>query len=433
MANVRWRSWLVLAAFSVLNALITVAIYTALGIVLPLMVKDEGWSWTAAGFGFTVIGACIGGSSYLPALMIRRVGVRTTLLAGTGLVTAGLACLAFTRSLPIYYLGAAFCGVGYQMMALIPATHVLQALFKRKSSAFGIYFTLSSALGAGGPILVLGLLRTFGQDWRQVWVAEVFAALVIGVICALAMGGRAWLARESQRMDAELAVDRALPKPVRLRVHRTEDDWTLAQALRTPQFYILLFAYFGHVLCMATTASFAMAHLTEHGVPTLTVGAMLTVEGLVGLAWRFLAGVLGDILDPRYLLLFALGALVAGMFALSVGHDYVSLIVFAVGTGIGFTVTALTVTVLVLDYFGRRHNLEIFSTICMVGAVSALGPLIGGFMRDHLGGFAPTFQIFAALNGVVFLAVLFMRPPHRAPRAAGDEAAPPPVFANDLA
>jgi hypothetical protein len=32
-------------------------------------------------------------------------------------------------------------------------------------------------------------------------------------------------------------------------------------------------------------------------------------------------------------------------------------------------------------------------------------------MRDRLGGFAPTFQLFAAVTAVVFVAVLAMRPP----------------------
>ncbi|MNL77675.1 hypothetical protein D3C87_2039090 [compost metagenome] len=49
-----------------------------------------------------------------------------------------------------------------------------------------------------------------------------------------------------------------------------------------------------------------------------------------------------------------------------------------------------------------------------MGAVSALGPVIGGMMRDRLGSFAPTFQVFAAVIGVIFIAALFMRPPRKA-------------------
>jgi len=450
MTKVGWRPWLVLFAFSLLSALITVAIYTALGIALPLMVKDLKWNWTEAGFGFTVIGGCIGASSYLPALLIRRIGVRSTLLLGTLLVAAGLLSLSATHGLTFYFLGAALCGVGYQMMALIPATHVLGALFRRRSAAFGIYFTLSSAMAAGGPLMVIGLLQLFHGDWRLLWLIEVAVALVIGAGCALAMGGPGWLALASARTDEAFAEDRAKPVVVRSAhgVQRTQEDWTLKAALKTPQFYILLAAYFGHVLCLATTASFAFQHLTEHGVSTLVIGGVLTIEALMGMVWRLLAGVLGDIVNPRYVLIFSVGALVLGMFALAAPQGYLGLLVFAVGVGIGTTVTALAVTVLLLDYFGRKHNLEIFSTVCMVGALSALGPTLGGVLRDHLGSFTPTFQLFAALNGAVFIAAVLMRPP--SPRTVGlaapdrdasplerptaaAERQPVPQLANDIA
>jgi nitrate/nitrite transporter NarK len=66
-----------------------------------------------------------------------------------------------------------------------------------------------------------------------------------------------------------------------------------------------------------------------------------------------------------------------------------------------------------LNYYGRKNNLEIFSLVCLVGAVSALGPVIGGMMRDRLGGFAPTFQLFAAVIALIFVAACFMRPPRK--------------------
>ncbi len=105
------------------------------------------------------------------------------------------------------------------------------------------------------------------------------------------------------------------------------------------------------------------------------------------------------------------------MYALAVAHGYPSLITFAVGTGIGVTVTPLAVMVLVPNYYGRTHNLEIFSTICLVGALSALGPTFGGLLRDRFGAFSSTFEVFAVLNAAAFVAVIFMRPPRKSPPA----------------
>jgi hypothetical protein len=68
---------------------------------------------------------------------------------------------------------------------------------------------------------------------------------------------------------------------------------------------------------------------------------------------------------------------------------------------------------LLLNYYGRAHNLEIFSLTCLIGTVSALGPVIAGDLRDRSGGFASGFQLFAGVIGVILLAAFFMRPPQR--------------------
>jgi len=123
--------------------------------------------------------------------------------------------------------------------------------------------------------------------------------------------------------------------------------------------------------------------------------------------------------------------------ALSVAHGYPMMLLYAVGSGLGFGLTALAVTLLLLNYYGRRHNLEIFSLTCLIGAVSALGPVIGGVIRDRTGGFAPAFQLFALVIVLVLVAVIFMRPPRR--QQSPDEPEPvlepasDPMLVTDLA
>jgi cyanate permease len=90
------------------------------------------------------------------------------------------------------------------------------------------------------------------------------------------------------------------------------------------------------------------------------------------------------------------------------------MLLYAIGSGIGFGLTLLTVTVLLLNYYGRKHNLEIFSITCLIGAVSALGPTIGGSLRDLTGSFTTTFQLFAGVIVLILIAAVFMRPPRHA-------------------
>ncbi len=411
MPKIEWRPWILVSVFSVVLFLITAATYNALGVVLPNMVREEGWSWTEAGFGFTLLGAATGGSSFIPPILIRRFGVRVTLLCGTAVMAGGFFCLAETHRALVYFLGTTLCGIGYQMMALIPGTHVLAAVFKHRALPFGIYFTSAALGGIAGPFMVFGVMHLAHDHWRVFWMTQMIAAFVVGVVCAILVGGPAALRRASEATDIEVAAEAA--KPGRSNVYRTAVDWTAREALRTPQFYVLLAAYFGHLLIGVTVASVSVAHLTQQGVTATVAGTMLSVEALMQTAGRAFGGLIGDLVDPRYLMIASLGCLAVGSAALSVAHDYPMMLLYAVGSGIGFGLTLLTVTVLLLNYYGRKHNLEIFSITCLIGAVSALGPTIGGSLRDLTGSFASTFQLFAGVIAVILIAVVFMRPPHR--------------------
>jgi MFS family permease len=338
-------------------------------------------------------------------------------------MAAGFACLSQTHGPLVYFLGTTLCGIGFQMMALIPGTHVLAAAFRHRGLPFGLYFTAGSAGGVAGPVMALSVMHLLHDDWRQFWVSQAVAAVVVGAIGVLLVGSPKWLAMRAAETDRDIAQEAA--KPRASSVYRTAIDWTARQAVRTPQFYVLLAAYFGHLLVGITISSWSIAHLTERGVSLRVAGVMLGVESLVGIAGRTIAGAVGDVFDPRFLLLMALAALAVGACALSVAQSYPMLLVYAVGSGLGFGVTALAVTLLLLNYFGREHNLEIFSLTCLIGAVSALGPVVAGAIRDRVGGFGPAFQLDAAVIGVILVAAALMRPPRR----AGSAPTPPAVSA----
>ena len=96
MSRIEWRPWLLLIVFSVLLFMVMAATFSSLGVVLPSMVGELKWNWAQAGLGFTLLGACCGGSAWFPPILIRRFGVRATLLVGTVVMAVGF--LALYRS-----------------------------------------------------------------------------------------------------------------------------------------------------------------------------------------------------------------------------------------------------------------------------------------------------------------------------------------------
>ncbi|PHY20255.1 CynX/NimT family MFS transporter [Caulobacter sp. BP25] len=434
MSTIQWRSWVLLGALSLLLFLITASTFSSLGVILPAMIKDQHWSFASAFLGFTLLGAFCGGSSWLPALLIRRIGVRSTIVTGSVVMIAGFFCLAFSKGLPIYLTGTALLGVGYQMMALIPGTHLLSMLFKKRALPFGIYFTIGSLGGVVGPWIALGGMEIAGGAWRPYWIWQAIASAVVGVLAAALVGGKTWLENAAVETDKAVAEDSAA-QPVNARVYRTSVDWTVKEALRTPQFYVIVAAYFAHLLGGVTAVSLAPSHFAEMGVVSAVAVAALSLESLMQVVARMGGGLLGDRIDPRWLLAGAQGMMAAGLLVLANATTWPMMVIFALGVGVGFGLTVLAVSILLLNYYGRKNNLELFSMVCLVGAVSALGPVIGGFMRDSLGGFAPTFQVFAAVIGVIFVAALFMRPPRKTVEETtiAPIPAPTPVLLRDAA
>jgi MFS family permease len=429
--TIPWRSWLLLGALSLLLFLITASTFSSLGVVLPAMIKENGWGFGPAFLGFTFLGAFCGASSKLPAILIRKIGVRGTIVAGSAVMVAGFACLAASPGLAVYLVGTALLGVGYQMMALIPGTHVLSMLFKKRALPFGIYFTIGSLGGVVGPWMAVSGMQMAHGGWRPYWWAQAIASVVVGAVCAALVGGRAWL--EAAAVETDKAVAEAIQAaPVNAKVYRTSVDWSVKEAIRTPQFWVILAAYFAHLLGGVTAVSLAPTHFSELGVVSAVAVTAISLESLMQVVARMGGGLLGDRIDPRWLLAGAQGMMAVGLLALTHATTWPLLMLFAVGVGVGFGLTVLAVSILLLNYYGRKNNLEIFSLVCLVGAVSALGPVVGGVMRDRLGSFAPTFQVCAVIIGLIFVAACFMRPPRKA-TAQEPVAEPVPSMLQDAA
>jgi len=137
----------------------------------------------------------------------------------------------------------------------------------------------------------------------------------------------------------------------------------------------------------------------------------MSTEAFLNAGSRFLGGALTRLIDARKLLLLALVLLIIGLLALSAARDLPLMLLFAAGIGIGYGLTFFASTILLLDYFGRGPNLELFSAVNLISTVGAVGPILAGFVADRSGSFVPAFLGLAGLTVLVLLAVALMRPP----------------------
>jgi len=389
------RAWITLAAVSALFFLVTATTFTSLGVVLPAMVAELHWNWTGAGAGFSLLGVFCGLTSTVPALLIRRFGVRMTLAAGSVVMAAAFVSLSVTQGLALYFLGCSLAGLGFTLLATVPGTYLLARLFPRPDFAFGIYFTIGGLGGVIGPQSYLWMIGVSG-DWRSFW-------LMAGAAVALAGFAGAAVVDVTTDVGAGGQTDDAI----------APEGWTARAALRTPQFAVLAAAYSIFLFVGITANAMAVAHLEHRGVALALAARIMSLEAFLNAGSRFLGGALTRLIDARHLLLLALGLLILGLLALSMAKDLPAMLVFAGGIGIGYGLTFFASTILLLDYFGRGPNLELFSAVNLISTIGAVGPAFAGFIADRTGSFVPAFLILAGVTVLVLLSVALMRRPVR--------------------
>jgi len=390
------RAWTTLLLVSALFFIITAATFTSLGLALNAMVPALHWNYGEAGAGFSLLAVLCGITSTVPAALIRRIGVRANFLIGAAVMALAFWALAATRSLPLYFLGTALAGFGFSLLATVPGTYLLTRLFARPAFAFGLYFTIGGLGGVAGPPLYFWLAGP-GNDWRAFWIGMGAAVVLTALATAL-----------FSSTGSDLASDEADPQI-------SAEGWTARAAMRTGQFAFLAIAYTAFLIAGITANATSVVHLTEHGVRAETAGYLMSVEAAVNAAARFLGGLLNAVTGARTLLAVALLALVVGLLALSFGRSLPALLVYAAGIGIGYGLAFFASTILLLDYFGRRPNLELFAMVNLISTVGAAAPALAGLTRDHAGSFIPFYLLLAVLMAAIAAVALLLKKPHLAP------------------
>jgi cyanate permease len=79
--------------------------------------------------------------------------------------------------------------------------------------------------------------------------------------------------------------------------------------------------------------------------------------------------------------------------------------------GIGWAVACLTVTVLLVRYFGNKRGTAALSAIWMLCGVAAFGPSLAGYVADQGHGFGPVLAAMGAVLVPLAFASLVMRAP----------------------
>ena len=405
------RRWLVLIAVSLMFFFISSTTFMSLGVLLFAMSRDLHWTQTQAGGGFTVLGLACCLSSLVPMALVSRIGSRWTMLLGGLMLAAGFFLAFLTHGLMLFLLAMALLGVGFSLSANIPGVYLLARWFPARSGrVIGVYLMFGAFGGVAGPPLAQAVMASAG--WRVWWLTLALAAAAMGLMCLL-------LIRDGDAAPAD-AGDAGGPAADPL-------DWRYREAVLTPQFVILAAGMVITEACVTVVHSAAVIHFSRLGISPAFAAAMLGLQAFMATAAKGLSGALGERVSLRLLLAAGLVVQALGVMLLARANSPILAYAFAFAFGAGWGTAYLTITVLLITYFGARTGSAVLSLVWLLTAFASLGPAGAGMIADRFGSYGPAFDIGGVLLLPIAAATLLMRPPQRKAEALAPSLAEPLV------
>ncbi|MEH2546228.1 MFS family permease [Bradyrhizobium sp. AZCC 2262] len=392
MENSRYR-WVIVAAGGLLGCVAIGGMFS-LPVFLQPIARDTGWSVTGISSAMTIGFLAMAFTSMIWGTLSDRFGPLPVVLTGSVVLAVSLGLASLATSLVVFQfvfgllVGSAAAAIFAPMMATVTGwfdTH--------RSLAVSL---VSAGMGmAPMTMSPLAAWLVSNHDWRTSMqiVALVVAAIMIPV---------SLLVRRAPALESGASTLSNAP---------AEPDMTLAQALRSPQFIILIATNF---FCCATHSGpiiHTVSYAISCGIPMIAAVTIYSVEGLAGMGGRIAFGLLGDRFGAKRVLVFGLLAQAFGALGYVFVRELAAFYAVAALFGFIYAGTMPLYAVLVRENFPLRMMGTVIGGTAMAGSLGmATGPLAGGLIYDTFASYAWLY-IGSWLMGLgAFLIILTFRP-----------------------
>ena len=395
--------WIIVAAGGALGCVAIGGLFS-LPVFLRPIAQDTGWSTTGISTAMTLAFVALALGSIGWGALSDRVGPRIVVLAGSLLLTTGLALASLATSLVAFQLlfgvvvGVSAAAIFAPMMACVTGW-----FDTRRSLAVSL---VSAGMGmAPMTMSPLAAWLVQGHDWRT-------SLQIIAALAAIIMVPVALLVRRPP------ALAQATSAAATGGAH--EPSLSVGQAMRSAPFLILVLTSFLSCATHSGPIFHTVSYAVTCGIPLMAAVSIYSLEGLAGMGGRLVFGLLGDRFGAARVLVLALLAQAIVVLGYVVARKLGSF--YTVAALFGFTYAGVMPLFAVI----ARENFPLRMMGTVIGGTTtasslgmALGPVLGGLIYDTFSSYAWLFVGAFSLGIGAFLAALaFTRLPRRQTMAA---------------
>jgi MFS family permease len=401
-------SWLMLAgAFAAFT--VSAGIMHSYAVFLVAFIEEFRWSRAETSIAYSVSQLVAGGSSPLVGAMVDRLGPRRLLLLGGSLLFVGLLASALIATLwQVILLYGIVMTIGANCLGLVVFVPLLSRHFVRhRGMAISIVQSANGFGRAASAPLVQLLISTLG--WRETYLAQ--AAFVAGAVPLLAA-----LFRRAVR--SPIAAEPVAASPAEPPVALPSPSWTLAEASRTPHFWLLFAVYLFTGLGSFLVSLHQLAFAVDIGFDKLYAAGVLGIGSFLAIAGTIFTGTLSDYIGREWSAILAYGISILGVVCallITSPDQHWLLWLHASFFGLTWGARGPAITAKTADLFPGRQLGTILGVITIGSGIgSAAGAWAAGWIFDLSGSYQVAFllSIAAYLCGCIAFWAL-RRPPAR--------------------
>jgi len=397
------------------GAFVTFAISAALmhsySVFLVAFLEEFRWSRAETSLAFSMSALVGGVSAPLVGALVDRLGPRRLVLLGGSVLTLGLLGSAYVGALwQIVVLYGALMTLGANCLGLVVFVPILSRRFvSNRGMAISIVQSANGFARAVSAPLAQLLISAVG--WRHAYLAQAaFMGVLVWPLAALFRRDEPLAPRVSQSASPP-GEGVGAARPMRR-------DWTLAEAIATPHFWLLFTVY----LCTGLGSFFVSLHqlafAVDAGFDKLYAASVLGFGAFLAVGGTIVTGTVSDYIGRELSAILAYAVSIVGvicaLFITGPQHAWL-LWLHACFFGLTWGARGPTITAKTADLFPGPNLGTILGVITVgTGIGSAVGAWGAGWIFDVSGSYRLAFlaSIASYLVGCIAFWAL-RRPPTR--------------------